>query len=197
LKSPGIEIRPIFTFQDERTNTIFYDKVRVPDRYRLGQVNGGLQVMTVALELEQGGGSYIMPHRKVLAAAIAWARGTVRGGRRVIDEPMVLTRLARVATRVEVADILFRRSLWANAQRLNSQTYGPMSKLFATESFLSDSTDLLDLAAPKSLLRGGRSAGYIEQCHRHATATTVYSGTSEIHRSLIAEKTLGLPRSRN
>jgi alkylation response protein AidB-like acyl-CoA dehydrogenase len=71
-----------------------------------------------------------------------------------------------------------------------------MSKLFATEGFLRDSTDLLDLAAPESLLRGGRSASYIEQCHRHATATTIYGGTSEVHRSLIAEKTLGLPRSR-
>ena len=56
LKSSNVEIQPVFTFQDERTNITYYDGVKVPDSYRLGEVNGGVKVMAGALELEHGGG---------------------------------------------------------------------------------------------------------------------------------------------
>jgi alkylation response protein AidB-like acyl-CoA dehydrogenase len=71
-----------------------------------------------------------------------------------------------------------------------------MSKLFSSEAFLADATDLFELAAPDTLLRGKHSLGYIELNHRHAAGTTIYGGTSEAQRSLVAEKALNLPRSR-
>ena len=71
-----------------------------------------------------------------------------------------------------------------------------MSKFFSSEAFLQDATDLFDLAAPESLVRGKGGLGFVELSSRHATATTIYGGTSEVHRSQIAEKALSLPRSR-
>jgi alkylation response protein AidB-like acyl-CoA dehydrogenase len=71
-----------------------------------------------------------------------------------------------------------------------------MSKLFSSEKFLTDSNDILELAAPESLTKQSGPLGYINQCSRHASATTIYGGTSEVHRSMIAEQALGLPRSR-
>ena len=56
LKAPGVEIKPVYTFQDERTNITYYDGVRIPDSYRLGEVNAGVKVMSAGLELEHGGG---------------------------------------------------------------------------------------------------------------------------------------------
>src|SRR5262249_51747838 len=41
LRAPGVEIHPVYTFEDERTNITYYDGVRVADSYRLGEVNGG------------------------------------------------------------------------------------------------------------------------------------------------------------
>ena len=69
--------------------------------------------------------------------------------------------------------------------------------LFSTDTYLRDSADLLELAAPESLLSGSNSAGRIELAHRHALGPTIYGGTSEIHRSIIAEQALGMPRTRN
>jgi alkylation response protein AidB-like acyl-CoA dehydrogenase len=40
------------------------------------------------------------------------------------------------------------------------------------------------------------AAGFINQCYRHAHGTTIYAGTSEVLRSVIAERGLGLPRTR-
>ena len=54
LQGQGVTIQEVKTFQGERTNITFYDGVAVSDAYRLGEVNGGLQVMALALEIEQG-----------------------------------------------------------------------------------------------------------------------------------------------
>jgi alkylation response protein AidB-like acyl-CoA dehydrogenase len=196
LDSPGIDIQALYTYPDERTNITFYSDVRVSDAYRLGNVNGGLAVMTSALKLEQGGQGFIVPHRRVLERAVAWARDTGHHGVSALDDPLILSRLSRVAVNSEVSDVIFRRSLWSRVNEIPDRAYGPMSKLFSTEAFLQDATDLLDLTAPQSLLKGQEGLGLVERSHRHAAATTIYGGTSEVQRSLIAEKALGLPRTR-
>jgi len=196
LNSLGIQIQAVHTYPDERTNITFYSDVRISDGYRLGEINGGLEVLTAALKLEQGGLGFIVPHRRVLERALTWARTTTRNGALVLEDPMVLSRLSRVAVHCEVSDLIFRRSLWARVNEVPDRAYGPMSKLFSTEAFLRDSTDLLDMTAPDSLLKGQDALGLIERSHRHAAATTIYGGTSEVQRSIIAEKALGLPRSR-
>lgn len=196
MDTPGIELTPIFTYPDERTNVTFYTDVRIPDRYRLGEINGGAAVMTAALKLEQGGAGFIGPHRRVLARAVEWARTARPGQAAPIEDPLVRRTLAEVAARVEVSDAIFRRSLFVKASGAPDLAYGPMSKLFSTETFLRDSTDLLDLTAPYSLLKDRLGIGGIEVAHRHAAATTIYGGTSEVQRSLVAEKRLGMPRSR-
>jgi alkylation response protein AidB-like acyl-CoA dehydrogenase len=71
-----------------------------------------------------------------------------------------------------------------------------MSKLFAVENYLRDSSDLLDLTAPDSIVRQKDGLGQLERDHRRSTASTIYAGASEVLRSMIGEKALGLPRSR-
>ena len=77
-----------------------------------------------------------------------------------------------------------------------SPAFGPMTKLFSSEKFLSDAADLLDLTAPASLSKRDGPAGFLNQCYRHAHGTRIYGGTSQVHRSMIAERNLKLPRSR-
>jgi alkylation response protein AidB-like acyl-CoA dehydrogenase len=76
-----------------------------------------------------------------------------------------------------------------------------MSKLFATEALQADASDLLDLMAPDSLLaagvEGAAADGEAHFAHRLGAAATIYGGSSEILRSIIAQRTLGLPRSRS
>jgi hypothetical protein len=60
-----------------------------------------------------------------------------------------------------------------------------------------DAADLIELAAPDSLLQGHGGAGELEAGHRHSMGSTIYGGTSEVHRSIVAEQDLGMPRSRD
>jgi alkylation response protein AidB-like acyl-CoA dehydrogenase len=196
LDRPGIEIHPVYTFMDERTNATFYANVRIEDRYRLGEVNAGARTLAAALSMEQSGGYYHLILREMADAVAEWARGKERDGRPLIENPDVLARLARVYADSRIAETLSGRSLGTRLAGEPDLAYGPAAKIFSTEAFITDSADLLDLAAPDSLLRGKEGLGLVEKGYRHSTATTIYGGTSEVMRSMVAERRLGLPRSR-
>ena len=51
---PGIEIQGIRTVDGDRTNIVYYSDVRVDDKYRLGEVNGGWTVLREPLNAEHG-----------------------------------------------------------------------------------------------------------------------------------------------
>jgi alkylation response protein AidB-like acyl-CoA dehydrogenase len=195
LKSAGVDIKPVYTFQDERTNITYYDDVRIPDSYRLGEVNNGVKVMSASLELEHGGGFGPVQSRMVRAAE-QYSRELRRDGHALIESAAIQVRLARASAHAILSDIISLRALWAGVTKKPNLAYGPMAKLFSSEKFLKDSSDLLNLSAPDSLAAREGPAGFLNQCYRHAQGTTIYGGTSEIHRSLIAERALGLPRSR-
>ena len=196
LKSPGVRIQAVHTFQDERTNITFYDGVKIPDSYRLGEVNGGLRVMTEGLEMEHGGG-FSKSQWAMLRAAEELCREIRRDGRPLIDSPDAQARLARTLGNTLVSQLLEWRSLWAVAEKRRDQpAVGPMAKMYSSEKFLTDSADLLNLTAPLSLSKRPGAAAFLNQCYRHAHGTRIYGGTSQVHRSMIAERNLNLPRSR-
>ena len=204
LDTPGVEIQPIDTIGDERTNATYYTDVRVPDSCRVGDVNGGWEVLAYALELEHGGGGiggFYDEHRQLVEHALRWARASTRNGRPALDDPRVRERLAHVLAQVEVAYSLGLRALWAGVEGVSNHAEGPMAKLFGAESLIQDSADLMDLAAPDSILNeeaeGAAAEGQIEHFYRLSAATSVYAGTSEIMRSIIAQAALGMPRSRS
>ena len=186
LRTPGVEIQAVHTFEDERTNITYYDGVRIPDAYRLGEVNGGVKVMAASLELEQGGAGFPHMQEHLVRAAAALCREIQKHGRPLIEDPLARTRLARAAANVAVAELLTYRAMWVSAEKRPDLAYGPMAKLFSTEKFRTDSADLLDLTAPHSLSKRSGPAGFLNQSYRHAQGTTIYAGTSEVHRSLIA-----------
>jgi alkylation response protein AidB-like acyl-CoA dehydrogenase len=84
----------------------------------------------------------------------------------------------------------------AEHTRENNIAFGPMAKLFVTESMATDAADIVALAAPRSLLWRDGNLGMIELTARRALGMTIYGGTSEIQRSLIAEHFLHMPRTR-
>jgi len=195
LKTEGVTIQPVYTFQDERTNITFYDGVNIPDSYRLGEVDGGVRTMSVGLELEHGGG-FAKSMRHTLHAAEELVSEIEYQGHRLIEEGQAQVRLARAKANIMVSDLLAFRAVWASVEKKPNLAYGPMAKMFSSEKFLTDARDLLDLTAPLSLSKREGAAALLNQSYRHAQGTTIYGGTSEVHRSMIAERGLGLPRTR-
>jgi alkylation response protein AidB-like acyl-CoA dehydrogenase len=196
LKAKGVEIQAVHTYMEDRTNITFYDGVHIPDGYRLGDVDAGLRTMSAALELEQMS-TYTRQLRTLADAAAELCRTIERDGRPLIESTGAQTRIARTVADALVAEMLGMRALWGIQNKRDLPAAGPMSKMFSSERLVRDSSDLLDLTSPDSLSQQEGPAKAINFAYRYSHGTTIWAGTSEIHRSLIAERVLGLPRSRN
>jgi alkylation response protein AidB-like acyl-CoA dehydrogenase len=152
--------------------------------------------MAASLEIEHGS-SLAKVQRQMLRAGVELCRRTQRGGRPLIEADDTIRRLARTATHIEVATVIYHRALWTSYEKRVNLGYGSASKVFSSEKFVADAADLLDLSAPESLALDDPAAAFLNQCFRHSQGTTIYGGTSEVHRSMVAERRLGLPRSRS
>jgi 3-oxochol-4-en-24-oyl-CoA dehydrogenase len=197
LRQDGYQSQEVKTIGGERTNVTFYADMRIPDAYRLGEVNGGARVMAAALKLEQGVGLYnVGPLKRLLAHCLAWARNEANRAEVAARELRLHAAIGKLACHVAVADALTRRSIWASENGSSQKWYGSMSKLFGSEAWLASASELLEVMAPYTLERGSSDPGWIELEFRRALPSTIYGGTSEIHRSIIAESALQMPRSR-
>ncbi len=194
MDSDGIEITPVHTLSGERTTITYYTDVRIPDTCRVGDVNGGWDVMRVALAFERRP-TMVGELDRVLHQFIAWAS----------EHPAVL---ARPAVRARLADAWIDLAAGRRlSERMVADTiagelpivHGSIAKLFSSEALVRASAGLLDALGADGVLTHGASGapadGWVEWMHRHAQVTTIRAGTSEIQRTIIAERGLGLPRS--
>jgi alkylation response protein AidB-like acyl-CoA dehydrogenase len=194
----GFDAQAVWTLSGERTNITFYSDLRLGDRWRIGDVNAGWQVLLLALEDEHASGWG--PHiARLLHHAESWAVNTTdASGNTRLSDPDVRRRLARVAMEVEVSTLLLSRCAWMDETGRTPTAEGPMSKLFSTEALERASQDINEMVGPDALRNHFEPTapenGRIQQIMRFSLGTTIYAGTSEVQRTIIAQRGLGLPR---
>ena len=103
MHQPGVEVQPVETLSGERTNVTFYNEAFVSDTRRIGEVNGGWQVMGTALSSEHTA-SFWGEQARLLDALVEWALDNGRG-----DDPTVTERVGRSVAEAEVSRLLLRR----------------------------------------------------------------------------------------
>jgi alkylation response protein AidB-like acyl-CoA dehydrogenase len=198
MAQAGIEVQAVYTMSGERTNIVFFNDVVLSDRWRIGDVDGGWRVMTASLQDEHsvGFGARIA---RLLEEAEAWAQTPDgAGGDAPLDDPEVRARLARCAAELEVSLLLERRGAWMAEQAMVPEAEGPMAKLFSSEALERAAQDLNELVGPDALRSyfepSAPRGGQLEHLLRFSLGTTIYAGTSEVQRNIIATRGLGLPR---
>ncbi len=196
LDSPGIEIQGIRTLDGDRTNIVYYSDVRVDDLYRIGEVNGGWQVMRFALDSEHGmvdpedhGLQHIAAmsgHGDLMAETVdtvaALLSEPLADGRRPLDDESVKYRLGRGIARTEAA----------------LSTPGMFGRVAIAQTMRDISPDLMDMLGSASALptetEGSATDGASEYLFRLALPLGIYGGTLEVFRNMIAQHALGLGR---
>ncbi|MFL0179787.1 MULTISPECIES: acyl-CoA dehydrogenase family protein [unclassified Mycobacterium] len=189
LNTPGIEIQGLRTVDGDRTNIVYYSDVRVDDKYRLGEVNGGWTVLREPLNVEHGAVDAnpdglqdvsIMMHQANFMAVAVDKAGEVAGRSGSIADRSVAYRLGKAAARVEAslsAPSIFGRVALAQAMR-------------------DVSPDLMDLLGSASALPidtdGAIDGGASDYVFRFAPLVGIYGGTLEVFRNMIAQYVLGL-----
>lgn len=208
LPNPGIEVRPIRTLTgDDEFCEIFYTDARVPVANTVGPINGGWKVANSLLGLERGEEAATNPifFRAELDRVVQLARDAGR-----IDDPVIRDRLAWCHTRVEIKRFLGYRIL---TQVLRDGRIGPeasIAKLYWSE-YHQVITDLaIELLGASAMVREGRKPfkhfradepgaanstnSWIDVLLMNARSGTVYAGTSQVQRNILAESILGLPK---
>ena len=201
LSTSGIEIHPVHTMGTARSNATFYDGVRIGDEWRIGEVDGGWEIMKAALKYERGIAGGQFPSPPLIDAFIKYAQKTSQpDGTALIEDQLVRERLVRAMIDVEVCRGFAYNTAFLASEGVMFGVEGSMTKLFASESYKKHSKWFIEMAGIEGLISLGEEtapvAGALDEHFRHAPVTTIYGGTSEISRNLIAEGLLGLPRTR-
>lgn len=193
----GFDLAPVQTFAGERTNITYYSDFGIEDRYLLGEAGKGTKVLAATMALEHNQGDYYLGALELVQRELKAALPQLLDLPGVKDnEAAVRHSLARLDAHVALLECLSIRAIWAGEAGVSQRWFGPMCKLFGTESWAACCAELVERFAPHSLEGSIEALAVTEGEARSGIQATIYGGTSEVQRSQIAETCLGLPRSR-
>lgn len=202
MRSPGITIRPLVQITGETEfNEVFFDEVRVPVDNLVGDLNQGWAIAMTTLRYERGPEEAI-PRRvrfqRDFDRLVALVRMTRRDGRSLAEDPVIRQKLAACYTELELMRLHGLRGLSRVAQGEELGSESSFTKLYWSHMFQRMTEVALEVAGPQAaLVTGDADApadGLFGYRFLQSRAMTIYSGSSEIQRNIIAERVLGLPK---
>jgi len=200
MKTPGISIRPIFSLAGHHTfNEVFFDNVRVPVANRVGEENHGWQNVLVALAFERTAGVMLTASsHRLVDEMVRFVTETDIGACLISNTPDFKHRIAELAIRVEIARLLGYRIVWLRMKEAVPGYEGAMIKVLAAETFQQVTTAATQMMGLYGQLRQGSKwvplDGMMADMHLNSVGIPIAAGTSEIMRTVLAERGLGLPR---
>jgi hypothetical protein len=195
LKSPGITIRNMTTIAGWKTNEVFYDNVKVPKKNLVGEKNKGFYYIMTALDFERmfPVGSF----RRIFDELIEYTKETKRDGKLLSQDPVIRQKLAEMAIELELSSLLYYQLAYILDKGEVPNYQSSMQKMFATETAHRLADIATQIIGPLGQLQSGSKwaplHGEAELHYRWGFIETVYAGTSEIMRNIIALRGLGLP----
>lgn len=193
MDQPGIEVRPITQLTGtSEFNEVFFDGARTGAENVVGEPGEGWQVAMATLGFERGVSTLgqQVGFRRELEALIALAR---RNG--AADDPLVRDRLARAWTGLEIIRFNALRMLDGAA----AGAPGPeasISKIYWATWHRELGELAMDVCGAGGMLADGApyDLGDWQRLFLFSRADTIYAGSNEIQRNIIAERVLGLPK---
>ena len=168
---------------------LVFNGVRVGPEAILGGVGGGAMVFTTAMDWERAclAASHIGAMDRLLEQTVAYARTRRQFGQSIGKFQAVAHRVADMKVQLEAARLLVYRAAWRLDHARNASLDASITKLFVSESLVAAA-----LAAVQVHGGYGFMTEYeVERALRDAVGSTIYSGTSEVQRNIIA-RWLGL-----
>jgi alkylation response protein AidB-like acyl-CoA dehydrogenase len=186
MHAPGVEVRPLRQLTGESEfNEIFFTYVEVPRENLLGEIGGGWQVAMTTLLHERGTLGFALTGTLEMQVGKLVALAKERGA----DDPLIRDRVAQEWIELQALKYTNYRSLTTLVQTGIPGPEGSGSKLHWSEQ----NQRLTKLAME---ILDGEDDGYWGHQQLRSRGNTIEAGTSEILRNIIAERVLGLPRSR-
>ncbi len=199
MKSRGVTVRPIILLDGgHEVNEVFLDEVEVPVEQRVGEENQGWTIAKYLLEHERTGIANVGINKRELARAKRLARECMRNGRPLADDPLFAARLAEVEIELMALDVLNLRVLAAARDRGSPGPMASMLKIKGSEIYQRIAELILEARGGQALpcrwdeaarrwVQDAAAAFYL-----NLRKVTIYGGSNEIQRSIIAKHVLEL-----
>lgn len=192
MHAPGIEIRPLVQITGEAEfNEVFFTDVFVPTEHLVGDLNSGWAVANTTLAHERG---TAFPFKEQVVHevfldelfAMACTADSERGG---VNEVEMFDALAQSFVELRVLRLHNWRTLSRVAKGIEVGPESSITKLAWTEMTQNMSDAALTVLGTESSLAGKWSRQWL-----WSKAASIAGGTSEVQRTIIGERLLGLPR---
>ncbi len=197
MTSQGITTRPITQMTGDREFCeVFLDDVRVPRRNLLGEVNGGWAIATHTLGHERAGAT--LRRRVECEVALDEAVEQLRAEPGSANDERAAAAVGRAHVAMRVLDAQTRRTTARLVADTGPTPMDSVDKLLLTDAEQTVFAEIAGLLGPLRAVPGARPRGLAAQrwAHEHlySRAASIYGGSSQIQRTIIAERLLGLPR---
>ena len=189
---PGVEVRPIELIDGgHEVNEVWFDDVRVPGDLLVGEPGGGWTIAKFLLGNERVGVAPVGATKRALATLKENAAD-------LLDDPLVRARVARLENELLALELTTLRVV---ADSVDGEPHPASSvlKLRGSELQQSVSELVLDLAGPGALASGAGDDSPVASWARRSAPTylnlrkaSIYGGSNEIQRQIIARTILGL-----
>ncbi len=201
MHSPGVTVRPLQQITGEAEfNQMFFDEVRVPRENLLGPLNGGWGVALTTLMNERAtlALATVMRFRNVFDDLAELGRRVIREGTCTLDPRVIRQTLAQFYVEVESMKYLAYRNFSKLTRGGTPGPEGSISKVLWSELNQRMNEFALVLQGPRAALSAGSNHAVDDGRWQYALlrsrGNTIEEGTSEIQRSIIAERLLRLPK---
>ena len=202
MRSPGITIRPLVQITGETEfSEVFFDDVRVPADNLVGALNEGWRIANTTLRFERGPEEALprqVRFRREFDRLLQLAASTRRSGRSLDSDPVMRQKLAATYIDLEQMRLNGLRGLSRVAKGEELGPEASFTKLFWSHLYQRMLEVALEVNGAASALAPGDPDAPADGLFVHrflqSRAMTIYSGTSEIQRNIIAERVLGLPK---
>ena len=190
--TPGLAVSSSFEKMGLRTSPmgeVTLQDCLVPAESRLGPEGAGMAIFNSSMEWERSClfASWVGAMRRQLETCVGYARSREQFGQPIGKFQGVSEKLADMYVRVQAARSLIYRVAWLKQEGKSAPAEAAAAKLFTSEAWVRSSQDAIQIHGAWGYLK---DAG-VEQDLRDAVASTIYSGTSEIQRVVLA-RMLGL-----
>ena len=205
MESPGVEVKPLRQLTgDAEFNELYFTDVRVPRSNLLGEVGGGWRVAMTTLMHERATLGVALQVRSRIAfdelVTLARSGNGDGAGAATHADALVRQKLAQLYIENEAMKFNGYRGL---TRMLRGEPPGPegsINKLMWSEVNQRIMGTALDVLGPAGLLAEGEESapagGRWSYQFLRSRANSIEGGTSEVLRNILAERVLGLPRSR-
>ncbi|MCL2493635.1 MAG: acyl-CoA dehydrogenase family protein [Clostridiales bacterium] len=173
------------------TAQLLFHDVKVPKENLLGQEGEGFRIAMATLD---GGRIGIASQALGIAqgayeSALDYSRERVQFGKAIGFQQGISFKLADMATKIRAARLLIYSAAELKETHENYSMESAMAKVFASETAMEVTNDAIQIYGGNGFLKGMD----VERMYRDAKITTIYEGTSEIQRIVIASHIVGKP----